>query len=253
MIPALLLLFAQTHLAQDTCGSAVLRPGYSHNDYYSERPLVGAIEAGLQGVEVDLYRAGSDLLVGHSRSELDGSRTLDKLYLQPMAERIKRCGNLVPGTGPFLLNLELKESDARAFALLAAALDEHWSLLERGRVLPVLVGWWPEEVAHWPPLLRTQLVFEDRPLRVLATAGPPIGLVSVDYSRSLNWDGNGQPPSKAAAALAEARSLATQLRVLLRVHQVPPRASIYRWLLESGVDLIGFKSLDEVRVLEPAG
>jgi hypothetical protein len=81
----------------------------------------------------------------------------------------------------------------------------------------------------------------------------PIGLVSIDYSKTLRWRGSGTPREQAQRRLAEARRLATRLSVPLRVHQAPPIPAVYRWLLGEGVDWIGVKSDRDLDALRRAG
>jgi hypothetical protein len=226
-----------------------LLPAYSHNDYNNRRPFHDAIAAGMRGVEADLFLEGEQLLVGHGRGDLSSEGTLERLYLAPLRDRWQRCGRLLADSGEFLLTLELKEKDPFAFGLLVRQLTAYRDVMERGPVRVVMVGWWPPESSAWPAFLGVQLPQEDDPLSGIATAGPPVGLVSVDYSRSLRWNGRGTPSGSAVAALAQARTAATALGVPLRVHQVPPNSAVHRWLLQDGVDLIGLKSLGEAALL----
>lgn len=239
-------------VSADSCPTPPLQPAYAHNDYANKRPLHDALEAGLRGVEVDLYRRGAELLVGHARHDTESGANLRTLYLDPLAARVARCGPVLRDGSPFLLTLELKERDPAAFRLLVALLSEYRdALLTPGRIRPVLVGWWPPatDSTVWPAGLGVQLVWETR--HTAASAGePPIGMVSLDYSRTLRWNGRGTPPARATAVLAEARALADRLGVPLRVHQIPVRASAHRWLLADGVDLLGIKQVTDLR-LEP--
>ena len=249
MVNPLLMVAAFVMIPADTCGPGALLPAYSHNDYYNRRPLSDAVAAGMRGVEADLIREDGDLLVGHGRGGLSPAATLERLYLTPLETRWRVCGRLLADSTPFLLNLELKEKDAFAFTLLVRQLIAYRDLLDQGPVRVVLVGWWPSTSAEWPAFLGVQLPLEDDPVTGLATAGPPVSLVSVDYSRSLKWNGRGTPPRSAGVALARARAVAGSLGVPLRVHQVPHNSAVYRWLLSNGVNLIGLKSLAEAAML----
>ena len=249
MVHALLAVAAFTVVPADSCGPGALLPAYSHNDYNNGRPFHDAVAAGMRGVEADLFLEGEHLLVGHSRGKLSSEGTLERLYLAPLRDRWQRCGQLLPDGQAFLLNLELKEKDPFAFGLLVRQLTAYQDVMEGGPVRVVMVGWWPPQSSEWPAFLGVQLPLEDDPLSGIATAGPPVGLVSVDYSRSLKWNGRGTPSRSALAALARARAAATALAVPLRVHQVPPNSAVQRWLLRDGVDLIGLKSLGEAALL----
>ncbi|HEU4928553.1 MAG TPA: hypothetical protein VFU38_01885, partial [Candidatus Krumholzibacteria bacterium] len=108
-------------LATSPCVDQPLLPAYSHNDYRNKRPLLGALDRGYVGAEVDLLRVAESLQVGHDRDELQATRTLSRLYLDPLRDRLRQCGFILADSTTFLLNVDLKESDDAAFRLL---LDE---------------------------------------------------------------------------------------------------------------------------------
>ncbi len=105
-------------------------PAYSHNDYYNRRPLFDALAYGYRGAEADLVRVGTELFVGHGRGEIQGSRTLRRLYLEPLRQRQRACGHVLSDSIPFLLNIELKEADAAAFRLLVSQLLAYEEILQ---------------------------------------------------------------------------------------------------------------------------
>ncbi len=242
----LLAILAAAVLGQESpCPVVSPLPAYSHNDYLDANPLVHAIALGYRGVEVDLFRAGSQLLVGHDRRSLRPSRALESLYLGPLERRLTRCGFLTNPEEEFLLNIELKEKDEQAFDLLVETLKPHESLWRVGRMRVVLVGWWPSSPETvWPSYLTAQLPIECGEGTPQVASRVAIGLISVDYSRCIKWNGRGTPPQRAQHVLARAVNRRRVLGVPLRVHQVPADSRIYAWLGEAGVDLIGVKGLE---------
>ncbi|KAJ9510315.1 hypothetical protein QJQ45_015769 [Haematococcus lacustris] len=96
----------------------------SHNDEAKPTPLVGALAAGLQSIEVDCYllpdtQGQRQLVIGHDWDSLDPSRLLGPAYLQPLAQRIAaQGGRLYPGgaltgSGAAILLLDSKLSSQR--------------------------------------------------------------------------------------------------------------------------------------------
>lgn len=241
---------------RDSCGRIPLLPAYAHNDYYNARPLLDALALGYRGVEADLFRSDTALLVGHDRNELRGARTLVQLYLAPLRARLHECGYILPDSTAFLLDVELKEKDPEAFRLLISRLREYAALFEprqTGGAPPVrvaLVGWWPAAGARpcWPPFLGVQVIVDERGRAQGDTAGVPVALVTIDYRRTLQWSGRGLIPAEGREALATARGLAAALGVPLRVHHVPIDARVYHWLLSEGVTFVG--TTDLVRTSE---
>ena len=75
--------------------SKPLLRAHSHNDYHHKHPLFDALDSGFCSVEADVFLKDAVLLVGHSRFELKKERTLEALYLVPLAERVKNNGGSV--------------------------------------------------------------------------------------------------------------------------------------------------------------
>lgn len=240
------------------CGPFALLPAYAHNDYRNHRPLLDAIELGFRGVEADVFRVGTELLVGHGRRELRPSRTLAQLYLEPLQRRKRSCGNVLSDSTSFLLNIELKDADSVAFRLLVSALLSYEALFQaptpqsRPPVQVTLVGWWPKSDSggsSWPAFLKVH-----SPLGRDTAGGEPVvrsrvALVSIDYGKAIKWPGQGPMPRGVGELLARARRQAASYGAPLRVHHVPEQRRVYAWLLSEGVTLIGAEDLRRTRAL----
>ena len=62
-------------------------------------PLYDAITAGCTGVEADVWLTGTgDLLVGHTRSSLAASRSLESLYIDPLVSILNRQNPSISST-----------------------------------------------------------------------------------------------------------------------------------------------------------
>lgn len=237
--------FVSSNLASDPCSTPPILPAYAHNDYLNPDPFEDALRLGYAGVEVDIFRMGGTLVVGHERRSCTSDRTLDALYLEPMARRFEHCGFIIDEPQPFLFNVELKETDPAAFTLLLQTLAGYPAMFESKTVSVVLVGWWPTPPRigqPWPDYLGVQQRWESSRTE-LARARDHTRLVSIDYAKSIRWNGRGSPPGRARQALEEARQRSHVLGVPLRVHQVPKDCRVYAWLLGSGADLLGIKDL----------
>jgi hypothetical protein len=149
-------------------------------------------------VEADVFREGTELLVGHDRNELHESHTLVRLYLEPLRARIRDCGYVLPDSTSFLLNIEVKESDPDALRLLVGQLlgyDELFRPSASGSRPPVqvtLVGWWPSPDAGLPRGL-TISAFTCRrataPSRPTALTDPELGSSASTTERCSSGEG----------------------------------------------------------------
>lgn len=252
LIPLLLVL-----LSADSCNTAALLPAYAHNDYRNRRPLHDALALGYRGVEADVFRVGTELVVGHDRGALREAGTLSHLYLAPLRDRLHACGYVLSDSTPLFLNIELKEADPVAFQYLIGQLREFEELFAAPRtgspaVQVTLVGWWPcPDSVAWPDYLRVQLAIE-QPERIPVIDSARVGFVSVDYEKFLRWRGVGDSASVAQLTIRTANELAKTLGKPLRVHHAPADLSVYRWLLWEGVRLIGTTDLRRSReILAP--
>ena len=66
-------------------------PCHSHNDYLRTHPLVDALSNGCISVEADIWQKNDmkdDLRVGHTEESLEDDRTLRKLYVDPIIQRL---------------------------------------------------------------------------------------------------------------------------------------------------------------------
>ena len=63
---------------------------HAHNDYKQTFPFWEAYQQGYGSIEVDIFLHNNQLLVAHEEAELDTAKTLEKLYLQPLLQCIRK-------------------------------------------------------------------------------------------------------------------------------------------------------------------
>ncbi len=134
---------------------------HAHNDYEHQRPLFEALNQGFCGVEADIWRVGDQLLVAHERSQVKAERTLESLYLAPLAERSRTNGGSIHAGSPeFTLLIDVKADPAGSHALLAPLLERYRGMLTRftdtnrtrGAVTVILSGARPIEQVKAQPV-----------------------------------------------------------------------------------------------------
>lgn len=107
-----------------------LAQAHAHNDYLHARPLLDALDHGFTSVEADIFLVDGKLLVAHTKRELNPEKTLEKLYLDPLRDRIKASGGSVYGDGkPFHLLIDLKSSGEPTYAALHKLLSSYADIL----------------------------------------------------------------------------------------------------------------------------
>jgi hypothetical protein len=87
--------------------------GHAHNDYAHDRPLLDALELDFCSVEADVFLSQGQLFIAHEEEEIEPSRTLESLYLEPLERRIEERGAAREGGQTLVLLVDVK-SDATA-------------------------------------------------------------------------------------------------------------------------------------------
>ncbi len=110
--------------AAENAAVTPLAQAHAHNDYEHDRPLLDALDHGFSSVEADIYLVDGALLVAHNRRDVKPERTLQRLYLDPLRERVQANGGSVyPGGKPFFLLIDIKTDGEAAYAVLDKAVD----------------------------------------------------------------------------------------------------------------------------------
>ncbi|CAI6100498.1 unnamed protein product [Clonostachys chloroleuca] len=149
---------------------------HSHNDYWRERPLFSALEAGCVGVEADVWAYKDELFVAHGLDTIVPNRTLKSMYLNPLVQQLEGTGtslSALPATTPRGL---YKSRPTQTLVLLVdfkSHPEKTWSLLMR----------------ELEPLRRSMLLTSYvsnqkiiRPITVVVTGDIPAHLLNQDES-----------------------------------------------------------------------
>ncbi|MGW1074163.1 phosphatidylinositol-specific phospholipase C/glycerophosphodiester phosphodiesterase family protein [Streptomyces sp. NPDC002537] len=239
-------------------GKPPLRHAHAHNDYEHPHPLSGALSHGFGSVEADIWLVGNELLVAHDASELDPTRTLESLYLDPLSNRVGAGhGRVFPGYGLSLqLLIDIKTPGAPTYRELSRHLRRYRSMLSvcdhgrvrRGAVTAVISG---DRGARGPmEEERVRCAFYDGRLADLGSGVPAsfAPLVSDNWTANFTWKGVGPMPERERARLAgivsTAHSEHRQVRFWATPDQPgPARDALWRELLAAGVDYLNTDDL----------
>ncbi|MEV0173906.1 phosphatidylinositol-specific phospholipase C/glycerophosphodiester phosphodiesterase family protein [Streptomyces sp. NPDC050803] len=177
---------------------------HAHNDYEHPRPLLDALDHRFGSVESDIFLVGDQLLVAHDPEDLDPSRTLESLYLDPLAARVRaNHGSVYRGyRKPLQLLIDIKTEGSSTYLELDRHLKRYKHLFTtyaHGRVFPgpvtaVISG---DRAARVPMEAQTvRRAFYDGRLADLGSAAPAsfIPLISDNWTRNFTWLGAGAFP-----------------------------------------------------------
>ncbi|GHE45852.1 hypothetical protein GCM10018785_14420 [Streptomyces longispororuber] len=231
-----------------------LRPlarAHAHNDYEHARPLLDALDHRFTSVEADVFLVNGQLLVAHDPEDLDPARTLEALYLDPLAARVRAHHGSVYRRwhGQFQLLIDLKTEGAATYRELDRRLRPYRRLFTtyaygkvvRSAVTAVISG---DRAAR--PVLEAQKVrraFYDG--RLADLGGPArasfMPLVSDNWSLHFTWRGVGPIPPAERDKLRGIVSAAHRRGQRVRFWATPDapgpaREAVWDELLAAGVD-----------------
>ncbi|WNO70922.1 MULTISPECIES: phosphatidylinositol-specific phospholipase C/glycerophosphodiester phosphodiesterase family protein [unclassified Streptomyces] len=228
-----------------------LRQAHAHNDYLHERPLHDALSHGFTSLEADIFLVNGELLVAHTPEELDPTRTLRSLYLDPLLARVRaNHGSVYRGYGkPVQLLVDIKTDGVACYLELDRQLRRYSRMLtgyahgrvRPGAVTPVVSG---DRAARVPmEAQRQRYAFYDGRLDDLGTATPAsfIPLISSNWTSSFTWQGIGPFPAGERGTLHALVSAAHDRGQRVRFWATPDvpgpaRDAVWSELLAAGVD-----------------
>lgn len=232
-----------------------VRQAHAHNDYEHKRPLYDALEQGFCSVEADVFLVEGQLLVGHERRALRAERTLEKLYLDPLKERIAANRGRVYAGGPaFYLLIDVKTEARPTYAALDKVLGRYHDMLSAtrdgkfapGAVTVVLSGNRDRETVMNQ---KTRYVGIDGRPEDLSSDAPAhlIPWISASWGSVFRWKGEGPMPEAERRRLKEFVGQAHERGRMVRFWATPEKPEVWNELIAAGVDLINTDRLAELR------
>jgi len=230
--------------------------GHAHNDYLHRHPLTSALADGFTSVEADVWPVHGELLVAHDRDQVNGARTLDSLYLHPLARAVR--ARSVPADVQLLV--DVKGSPASTLPLLRSELASYSGMLTHYRAtgdgctaapgpVSVVVSGNAHPVAPDPGT--TTLFAYDQPLQ--PGGHPTVGeaetpLASGDWADFFTWDGHGPMPrrehDRLVGMVAAAHAAGSRIRFWDTPDDPgPARDALWRELAADGVDYVNTNDL----------
>ena len=261
MIALLALLLGSMQPAEKP--ASPIKRAHAHNDYEHKRPLLDALDQGFCSVEADIWLSKDSLLVAHTPIGLKPERTLQKLYLDPLRERVKANGGKVHRDGPpFYLLIDIKTEAKPTYAALAKVLEEYSDLLTATRdgkhevkAITVVISGNCDRDAIAKQGVRYAAI-DGRPADLDSDASADlIPWVSASWSSMFKWKGEGAMPADERKKLADHVAKAHAQRRKVRFWATPEKLELWRELLKADVDLINTDELVELRgfLLKEAG
>jgi hypothetical protein len=238
-----------------------LERAHAHNDYEHERPLFDALDHGFTSVEADVWLRDGELLVAHDLVDTQPGRTLESLYLKPMASLARSNGGSVypHWNGQLQLLIDIKSEGSATYAAINDVLHEYRFMLtqwvegreRKGAVEAVVSGNRSRE-----DMLEQQvrLAGYDGRLSDLGSDLPSsfMPLVSDNWTRHFTWLGIGPMPAHEREKLHRLVDDAHAAGYRIRFWATPDRDSdareaVWRELVAADVDHLNTDDLPGLR------
>lgn len=230
-------------------GVQPLPRAHAHNDYEHDRPLLDALDHGFASVEADVYLVDGELRVGHDPEDLVAGRTLQSLYLDPLAQRVRAGhGHVYPRSRQQLqLLVDIKNNGVATYTEIDRVLRTYRKMLttyhkgkvKAGAVTVVISGDRPRD------LMASQdrrYAFYDGRMSDLGQGGASlIPLISDNWTNHFSWLGQGEMPEAERTKLREIVATAHRDGQRVRFWATPDTAgaardAIWRELVAADVD-----------------
>ncbi|KAA9346640.1 histidinol-phosphatase [Larkinella humicola] len=230
---------------------------HAHNDYEQSRPLWDALDHGFTSVEADVYAHQDTLYVAHNRPAFwNTDKSLENLYLRPLAERIRQNGGKVYAnySGPVYLMIDFKTGADSTYRALEKVLQRYRSILttckgnrcQPGAVTVFISGNRPIETVK---RAKERLVGIDGRAADLGKgfSRDLMPVVSDAYGNQLQWRGQGPMPDEQFQKLRQLVQRVHAEGKKLRLWACPEDPAVWAKLREAGADFLSTDQLELAR------
>lgn len=233
-------------------GSLFGNSGHSHNDYNQDIPFIKAYNAGMGSIEADVYLVDGLLYVAHELNEVVPGKTLDKFYLQPLAERFRKNGNqpYADTAQKLQLVIDIKTDHAQVIPALIKELEPYRDIIDPARnkraIHVVLSGDMPSPVnfKDYP----RYIFYDGRPyINYTPEQLKQVAMISDALGNYIKWNGKDPFTSENRAKLEAVVQKAHLQHKPFRFWGTPDNAATWLELEKIGVDWMNTDHPEELQ------
>lgn len=213
---------------------------HSHNDYEQTIPFWQAYDQQFGSIEADIYARGGQLYVAHDSADITPTRTLEALYIKPIADKIRANKGRIYADADYGLQwlIDLKTPAHVSLPLLVKALSPYPDVFGSGGKVRVVVSGnvpTPNEFAIYPDWIQ----FDGRPDVAYTTQQlAHVGLISQDFTTYTRWNGKGLIVKKERATIQQVIQRVHQQGKKIRFWATPDNVNTWKTLMNLGVDYV---------------
>lgn len=208
---------------------------HSHNDYEQAAPFWHAYSSGATSIEVDIFLKNNQLYVAHNRAQMKKERTLEKLYIEPLAELLANYHSI----SHLQLLVDIKTEAGPTldrFVEIASKYPTIFTDKPHG-IKTVISGNRPKPVDYskYPAFIK----FDGRsPEDADNPNGDKVALISRNFKHFSSWKGKGNIPEADSLELLSFITDCHNRQKPVRFWATPDTEQAYKTLIFLGVDYI---------------
>ncbi len=227
--------------AQYTAGNA-----HSHNDYQQAIPFEKAFSLHFGSIEADVFLQNGELYVAHTPGEIDTSKTLRRVYLQPLREKaLAKIGAFGETKQQLQILIDFKTEAAPTMAALMRQLKEFPELMNHPKLTFAISGNRPP-AEQWPTFPAC-IQFDGRPgVAYPAASLKKVALISDNFRNYTKWNGKGIPVAEDLTRIEQVIAQAHALGKKFRFWATPDDVNTWKTMMKLGVDYINTDKTDEL-------
>jgi alkaline phosphatase len=212
---------------------------FAHNDYVGEQPFVASYQQRVGYIEADIFLRDGELFVAHNRVDITASRTLEALYLTPLANEIKQNKGLAypEADKPLTLMIDLKTDGLSTLPVLVSKLEKYPGIISCKNLYITISGSVPGAVewSNYP----AYITFDGRPTTTYtADQLQRIRLISASFKDYSTWNGRGELSPADKNKLSKVLDQAHALGKPFRFWATPDSEEAWTKLMDLKIDVI---------------
>lgn len=224
---------------------------HSHNDYENNPPFMLAYKNHFGSIEADIWAVNGELFVSHNEKDINTSRTLDSLYLQPIVRIFRKNGGHAwnDNKGTFQLMIDLKTPVDPTLSLLIQKLAQYPDVfnprINKNAVRIVITGNRPDPARfkNYP-----EFVFFDAnvALKYSKKQLKRIALYSENFRNFSSWNGEGVINEQEKTRLEGIIDSVHLVKRKIRFWNSPDNPDAWSLFIEMGIDFINTDHIEKL-------
>ncbi len=231
----LLFLVSITAAAQEYSTSSI----FAHNDYVHPIPFLTSYNLQVGFIEADVFLVKGELMVAHTKREIESGRTLGQLYLDPLNKQIQENNGSVyaDSSKTLTLMIDLKTEGIATLNSLVEKLKPYRKLTDCSTLIIAVSGNMPDPTKwiNFPDFIN----FDGRPGISYSTEQlKRVRIVSTNFRNYSHWNGKAKMTDADMNSLLIAINDAHTKGKSIRFWAIPDFEQSWTELMKLKVDII---------------